>query len=133
MSMENPFLASVWCSEFILCVLSVPWRPDDTYRDQRPPALEDDARGTSRRLLRTKWMGGMASTPQNTSRIDFLRLSLPYACRLYGSSLLKRAGEGTDTAVTQRKVGGGFGQTELSLATDFCLVLSSTHSYTWYA
>ena len=41
-------------------------------------------------------MGGMASTPQNTSKIDFLRMSLPCACRLYGSSLLKRDGEGRD-------------------------------------
>ena len=95
MSMENPFLASVWCSEFILYVFPEPWWPDVTYRDQRSPALKDAAHGTSRRLLRTKWMGGMASTPQNTSRIDFLRMSLPYACRLYGSSLLKRAGEGS--------------------------------------
>ena len=39
-------------------------------------------------------MGGMASTPQNTSKIDFLRMSLPCACRLYGSSLLKRVGSG---------------------------------------
>ena len=56
-----------------------------SYRDQRSPALEDAARGTSRRLLRTKRMGGMASTPQNTSKIDFLRMSLPCACRLHGA------------------------------------------------